>query len=100
MSGGDVLRTRAAGATHPSLQAVSATGSIPIAGFVPTNGRKPRTSEKLRVQFRCGYVDWTHEYTADQLRWNDTGNGWDVVAVAKVGAVAKQDGRQANGAFA
>lgn len=54
-------------------------------GFTPTQGRKPRTGErKLRVQFRCGYVDDRHEYTAAQLRWTDTGDSWDVVAVKRV----------------
>lgn len=52
-------------------------------GFTPTQGRTPRTGEaKLIVQFRCGYVcKWT--YTAKQLRWTDTGDDWDVVAVRR-----------------
>ena len=49
----------------------------------PTQGRKPRTGEaKLRVQFRCGLVS-RHAYTAEQLRWNETGCDWDVVAVER-----------------
>lgn len=47
-----------------------------------TNGRKPRTGQqKLTVQFRNGYIDFKHDYTADKLRWTDTGSEWDIVAV-------------------
>lgn len=54
-------------------------------GFTPTKGRKPRTGEtKLRVMFRGGYVDERNEYTASQLRWDDTGSEWDVVAVKRI----------------
>lgn len=53
-------------------------------GFKLTQGRKPRTGEaKLHVQFRCGYVDERNTYTAGQLRWDDTGHGWDIVAVRR-----------------
>lgn len=56
---------------------------IPAPGFVLTRGRKPRTNgAKLMVQFRCGHV-CKYEYTAEQLRWSDTGCGWDVVAVRR-----------------
>lgn len=52
--------------------------------MTPTNGRKPRTGDKLlRVQFRNGQES-RHEYTAGQLRWTETGGDWDVVAVARV----------------
>jgi len=58
---------------------------IPAPGFALTRGRTPRTGEaKLRVQFRNGFVDRKHEYSAAQLRWDDTGDGWDVVAVQRV----------------
>lgn len=51
--------------------------------MTPTKGRKPRTGEaKLRVQFRCGLVS-RHEYTASQLRWNETGCAYDIVAVER-----------------
>jgi hypothetical protein len=51
--------------------------------MTPTNGRKPRTGEMLlRVQFRNGQES-RHEYTAAQLRWSDTGDDWDVIAVEK-----------------
>ena len=51
--------------------------------MTPTNGRKPRTGEKLlRVQFRNGLVS-RHTYTAAQLRWTDTGDDWDVIAVGR-----------------
>lgn len=46
----------------------------------PTNFRKPRTNRLLRVQFRNGHVSRI-EYTADQLRWTDTGSDWDIVGV-------------------
>lgn len=53
-------------------------------GFTPTRGRKPRTGERrLIVQFRCGYVDKKHTYTAEQLRWSDTGDDWDIIAVKR-----------------
>lgn len=63
---------------------MQAQHDIPAPGFTLTKGRTPRTGEKpLRVQFRNGYVDTKHTYTAKQLRWNDTGHGWDVVAVRR-----------------
>lgn len=49
--------------------------------MTPTNFRRPRTGEKmLRVEFRNGWLS-KHEYTADQLRWSDTGCAWDIVGV-------------------
>lgn len=33
------------------------------------------------VQFRNGFVDQKHSYTAAQLRWTHEGHDWDVVAV-------------------
>jgi hypothetical protein len=55
-------------------------------GFTPTKGRKPRTGEKrLIVQFRCGMIDEKHEYTAAQIRWSDTGDSFDVIAVKLAG---------------
>lgn len=51
--------------------------------WVDTNGRKPRTGEKLlRVMFRNGYES-RHQYTAAQLRWTVTGDDWDAVKVAR-----------------
>lgn len=48
--------------------------------MTPTKGRKPRTGERLlRVRFRNG-VESSVGYTANQLRWTDTGDDWDVVA--------------------
>lgn len=35
------------------------------------------------VKFRCGYVDDKHTYSAKQLRWTDTGDSFDIVAVRK-----------------
>ena len=56
---------------------------VPAPGFKLTNGRKPRTGgAKLNVQFRCGYV-CHFTYTAEQLRWTDTGDSFDVVAVKR-----------------
>ena len=57
---------------------------VPAPGFRLTKGRTPRTGEApLRVQFRNGYIDDKHAYTAKQLRWTDTGDSWDVVAVKR-----------------
>lgn len=57
---------------------------VPAPGFTLTNGRKPRTGEKkLHIQFRCGWVDERNEYTAAQIRWTDTGDDWDAVAVKR-----------------
>lgn len=58
---------------------------VPIAeGFHATHGREPRTGEtKLQVQFRCGYVDDRNTYTAKQLRWTDTGDSYDIIAVRR-----------------
>lgn len=33
------------------------------------------------VQFRNGFVDEKHSYTAAQLRWTHDGSDWDVIAV-------------------
>lgn len=53
-------------------------------GFRPTNGRKPRTGEaRLIVQFRGGYIDEKHTYKADDLRWTDTGDSFDIIAVKR-----------------
>lgn len=53
-------------------------------GFTPTKGRKPRTGErKLEVIFRNGFRDRKHSYTSAQLRWTDSGDDWDVIAVRR-----------------
>jgi hypothetical protein len=53
-------------------------------GFTPTKGRTPPTGERqLEIQFRTGAVSkWT--YTAKQIRWTDTGDSHDVIAVRLV----------------
>ena len=57
---------------------------VPAPGFTLTNGRVPRLrSEKLTVQFRCGYIDTKHSYTVAQIRWSDTGSDWDAVAARR-----------------
>lgn len=57
-------------------------------GFTATGGQMPRTGErKLYVAFRYGsgaYIDTRNEYTAKQIRWNDTGENWDAIAVRLV----------------
>lgn len=40
---------------------------------------------KFVVQFRNGFIDHKHEYTADQLRWTDEGKAFDVVACRRAG---------------
>jgi hypothetical protein len=49
-----------------------------------TNGRKPRTGDKLlKVQWANGDVSrWT--FTASQLRFSQTGHPFDVLAVELV----------------
>lgn len=47
--------------------------------FTETNFRTPKTSARLVVKFRNGWIS-RHDYTADQLRWDDTGSAFDVVA--------------------
>jgi len=52
--------------------------------WTPTNGRTPKTGEaKLFVRFRCGYEDLKNEYKASQIRWTNTGDDWDAVAVKR-----------------
>ena len=59
------------------------THPIPAPGFKLVSGRQgPRKKEaKYMVQFRNGFVDQKHSYTAAQLRWTHEGHDWDVVAV-------------------
>lgn len=62
------------------------TTETPAPGFTLTKGRKPRTKDmKFVVQFRNGFIDHKHEYTADQLRWTDEGKAFDVVACRRAG---------------
>ena len=57
---------------------------IPAKGFTLTQGRKPRTGDTmLKIQLRSGFIDDQHEYTAAQLRWDDTGSDADIIAVRK-----------------
>ena len=57
---------------------------IPALGFQIVSGkRNPPKDEKWYVQFRGGYVDEKHSYSAEQLRWKHNGSEWDVVAVKK-----------------
>lgn len=59
------------------------TQPIPAPGFTMTKGRTPRTGDAaLYVQYRNGYVD-RFTYSAKQLRFTDTGDDFDVVAVKK-----------------
>jgi len=56
---------------------------IPAPGFRTVSGKRapPRNDKRYFVQFRCGYVDRKHSFTASQLVWIHEGHGWDVVAV-------------------
>lgn len=56
---------------------------IPAPGFRLVSGlRGPRNREqKYIVQFRNGYIDTKHEYTAAQMVWKHEGRDWDIVAV-------------------
>lgn len=54
-----------------------------MSAWVETKGRKPRTGEKaLWIKFRNGQES-RQTYVAAQLRWNDSGDGWDVVEVRR-----------------
>jgi hypothetical protein len=49
----------------------------------PTNGRRPKTGERLlRVKFRNGHIS-IHAYRADQLRWDHRGSDWDIIEVGR-----------------
>jgi|TARA_R100000093_G_C1922279_1_gene66029 hypothetical protein len=50
-------------------------------GFTATEGRTPVTDQRLTIQFRCGYVDLKHSYLVGDIRWNNTGHPWDVLAI-------------------
>jgi hypothetical protein len=51
--------------------------------MTPTKWRRPRTGDSLlRVQFRNGRLS-IHAYQARQLRWSNTGDEWDIVAVER-----------------
>lgn len=66
-----------------------------------TNGRPPECAGPFTVQFRCGHIDRKHTYTIDQLRWTDTGDAWDVVAVMGAGEVEQSGApRTASGNYA
>ena len=56
---------------------------IPAPGFRMVSGKQspPDNGTKYEVQFRNGYVDRKHTYSAGQLRWKHDGSDWDVVAV-------------------
>jgi hypothetical protein len=52
--------------------------------WVQTNGRKPRTGDKLLLlKFRNG-LESKKGYTANQIRWSQVGDPWDVIEVARV----------------
>jgi hypothetical protein len=51
--------------------------------WVETQGKRPRTADRLlHVRFRNGEVS-KQPYRADQMRWSQSGDPWDVVAVAR-----------------
>lgn len=62
---------------------------IPAPGFVRISGERPPPDKTAKwiVQFRNGWIDAQHTYTADQIRWkhHEPPCAWDVVAVRKVG---------------
>ena len=47
--------------------------------MTPTKGRKPKVVGPWIVQFRSGVVSGPYE--TDALRWTDTGDSFDVVAI-------------------
>jgi hypothetical protein len=51
--------------------------------WVETQGRKPRTGDKLlHLRFRNG-LESAKAYQADKIRWTDTGDPWDVTHVRR-----------------
>lgn len=64
------------------------TDPIPAPGFQTISGKRkpPANDQRYEVQFRNGYVDRKHSYTAAQIRWlhKDPPDDFDVVAVRKV----------------
>ncbi len=46
--------------------------------MTPTNGRKPRTTRKLLVRLRNGWI--AGPYRVAQLVWTDRGQEGDVIA--------------------
>jgi hypothetical protein len=59
---------------------------IPAPGFKLVSGKGgPRKKDaKYMVQFRNGWIDEGHEYTAAQMVWVHEGRDWDIVAVKEV----------------
>lgn len=58
---------------------------IPAPGFHKNPGAYPDKippGTKIRVQFGNGCIDDKHTYEPHQLRWNLTGDDWDVAAIA------------------
>jgi hypothetical protein len=53
--------------------------------WVATEGRKPRTGDKLlHLKFRNG-LESKQPYQVDKIaRWTHVGDPWDVIAVARV----------------
>ena len=52
--------------------------------MTPTNGLRPKTGDApLRVQFRSG-IERTYDAAARRLRFTDTGQAFDIVAVERV----------------
>lgn len=70
---------------HPRNPQAGDTDSLVAMSWVETNGRKPRTGERLlQIRFRNG-LESKEAYTAGQMRWTQTGDDWDVVAVRRAG---------------
>lgn len=51
--------------------------------WVETQGRRPRTGDKLlHLRFRNG-LESKRPYIAAQIRWDQVGDDWDVTHVAR-----------------
>ena len=61
-----------------------------------TNGRKPREDGPWMVRFRGGVI--SGPFKTDQLRWTDTGDSFDVLAIERADK-KKDPARSANGAY-
>lgn len=65
--------------------------------MTPTKGRTPRSEGPFMVQFRSGII--SGPFKRDQIRWDDTGGSFDVVAAELAEPGAATMTRPANGSY-
>lgn len=59
----------------------------------------PDDGREYQVQFRNGFVDDKHKYTARQLKWKHEGHDFDVVAVMAAIRPDATKARPTNGSY-